>query len=283
MGIIVPSPPGSTPVDIWAVKTATLQNAATTDGNGTTFDITGMATVVVTVNPTAYTGTVTFKASQDGTNFDNILGTQLGTTPVASSVANPGSTKSLWVFQTAGLTKFRGILSSSGGTSITVTASASPMPNAVPVGSTIGTAVIQANSGQSTTATSDAATAANILLAAKGVYNGATIDRERTITKFVPLQAVAITHTSPVDVYTPTAGKKFRILGYQLSSTIASAIQFEDGTGSEVLRTPVLAAAGVVSAGPMGNGILSGAANTHIFLDATVTTNVSGWIGICEE
>lgn len=283
MGVIVPSPPGGQPINVGVVLSATLQNAATSDGNGTDFDITGMATVVVTVNPTSYTGTVTFKASQDGTNFDNILGTKMGATTVASSVANPGSTKSIWIFQVAGLTKFRAPLSSSGGTSITITAEASPMPNAVPVGSTIGTAVIQANSGQSTTATADSATAANILLAAKGVYNGATIDRERTITKFVLLQAQAITHATPVDVYTPTTGKKFRILGYQLSSTIASAIQFEDGTGNEVLRTPVLAAAGVISSGPMGNGILSGAANTHIFLDATVTTNVSGWIGICEE
>jgi len=33
----------------------------------------------------------------------------------------------------------------------------------------------------------------------------------------------------------------------------------------------------------MGNGILSAAANNHLFLDVTVTGNVSGWIGICEE
>ncbi len=105
----------------------------------------------------------------------------------------------------------------------------------------------------------------------------------RIITKFVQLKAQAITATTPVDVYTPTTGKKFRILGYSISLVTGAALLFEDGTGVEVLRTPVLASTGVTSSGNMGNGILSGAVNTHLFLDATVTTNVSGWIGICEE
>ncbi|SRR5579884_2305819 len=106
---------------------------------------------------------------------------------------------------------------------------------------------------------------------------------KRIITKFIQLQAVAITHATPVDVYTPTAGKKFRILSYHISTTVAGSIQFEDGTGNEVLRTPLLAASTPSGSGEMGNGILSAAANNHLFLDVTVTGNVSGWIGICEE
>ena len=106
---------------------------------------------------------------------------------------------------------------------------------------------------------------------------------KRMITKFIQLDAVSITHATPVDVYTPTSGKKFRILGYNISTTVAGAIQFEDTTGVEVLRTPLLLAAAPFASGDMGNGYLSTAANNHLFLDVTVTGVVSGWIGICEE
>lgn len=105
----------------------------------------------------------------------------------------------------------------------------------------------------------------------------------RAITKFIQLQAQSITHATPVDVYTPTAGKKWRILGYNLSTTVAGAIQFEDTTGVEVLRTPLLLAAAPFASGDMGNGYLSTAVNNHLFLDVTVTGAVTGWIGIEEE
>lgn len=124
--------------------TATLQNAATADGNGTDYDITGMATVQLLVNPTSYTGTVTFWASPDGTTFDKIRGNRQDTTTIADNVANPGSTASIWTFQTAGLTKIRAVLSSSGGTSVTVTGAASPLPNSVPLGVTLSSAVLAA-------------------------------------------------------------------------------------------------------------------------------------------
>ena len=105
----------------------------------------------------------------------------------------------------------------------------------------------------------------------------------RMITKFVQLDAQSITHATPVDVYTPTSGKKFRVLGYNLSTTVAGAIQLEDTTGVEFLRTPLLLAAAPFASGDMGNGYLSTAANNHLFLDVTVTGAVTGWIGIEEE
>jgi hypothetical protein len=296
---------------------ATLQNAATGDGNGTDFDITGMATVQVTIIPTSYTGTVTFRASQDGTNFDVITGQKQGTSTQATSVANPGSTVSIWEFQVAGLTKFRAALSSSGGTSITVKASASPFPNNSPIGITLSSAVLAAGSAlvggvnvvdsagtnqlgvdsshnaftslklyngvAPTLASADGATAANTPLFQKGGFNGATVDRERVITKFVQIKAQAITASTPYDAYTPTTGKKFRILGYDLGSSANAAVLFEDTTGVEVLRSGTIAANSGRSSGPMGNGYLSTAANNHLFLDVTSSATLNGWIGICEE
>lgn len=144
MSTIVPSPPGSKPINLGAVTSATLQNAQTGNANGTDYDITGMATVQILVNPTAWTGTVTFWASIDGTIFNKIKGNQMDTQTYADNVANPSSTTSIWTFQTAGLTKIRAVTSSAGGTSVTVTGAASPFPNTSPLGITLSSTVLAA-------------------------------------------------------------------------------------------------------------------------------------------
>ena len=105
----------------------------------------------------------------------------------------------------------------------------------------------------------------------------------RTATKLIQLAAQAITHATPVSVYTPTTGKKWRILGFSISDTVAGSVQFEDTTGTEVFRTPLLLASTPYSSPDMGNGYLSTAANNQLFLDVTVTGNVSGFILIMEE
>lgn len=144
MSIIAPPQQGSIPISAAVVTSAILQNVATTDGNGTDYNITGMATVQLLVAPISYTGTVTFWASIDGTTFIKVRGNQQDTTTIADNVANPGSTASLWTFQTAGLTKIRAVMSSSGGTSCTVTGAASPFPNSCPLGVTLSSAVLAA-------------------------------------------------------------------------------------------------------------------------------------------
>src|SRR5579864_8524692 len=78
------------------------------------------------------------------------------------------------------------------------------------------------------------------------------VSPRRTVTKFVQLDAQSITHATPVSVYTPTTGKKWRMLSYHLSTTVAGAIQFEDTTGVEFLRTPLLAAAAPAGSPEMG-------------------------------
>lgn len=142
----------------------------------------------------------------------------------------------------------------------------------------------QTTGGTSSIAPADGDALAGTTAAVNMVQTGTgLVSPRRVITKFIQLDAQSITHATPVDVYTPTTGKKFRILGYNLSTTVAGAIQFEDTTGTEVLRTPLLAAATPFGSGDMGNGYLSTAANNHLFLDVTVTGVVTGWIGICEE
>jgi hypothetical protein len=71
---------------------ATLQNAAAATGNGTAFSVTGMTSVVFTVTQTGFSGTITFQGSEDGTNYSNILVTQLGQLNIPATLASISST-----------------------------------------------------------------------------------------------------------------------------------------------------------------------------------------------
>lgn len=151
-------------------------------------------------------------------------------------------------------------------------------------GTNYASQVISLNSTTAIPAPADSVAFAGVMPSVNMMQTGTGVaSPRRTVTKFVQLQAQAITHATPVDVYTPATGKKWRILSYHLSDTVAGAIQFEDTTGVEFLRTPLLLASTPTGSPEMGNGYLSSAANNHLFLDVTVTGNVSGWIGIEEE
>lgn len=114
-------------------------------------------------------------------------------------------------------------------------------------------------------------------------WNGATWERLRVANTFKTLAAVAITAGTPVIVWTPTAGKKFRLLGYSLSLSVAGAVILDD-VAAEFIRTPLMAAGvGTSSPAPMGNGFLSAAANNTLKLDVTATGSVSGFVFGTEE
>lgn len=100
------------------------------------------------------------------------------------------------------------------------------------------------------------------------------------------IKAVAITAATPVSVWNPNAlvsGLRFVVLGWSLSLSSAGSILFEDGTGNEVFRTPLLAAAGI-STSPFGFVYEAGSASAGsgggnaLFLDVTVSGSVSGVI-----
>lgn len=125
-------------------------------------------------------------------------------------------------------------------------------------------------------------TALTVGQAAKANSVPVVLPSDDRITKFVQVKAQAITAATPVDVYTPTTGKKFVILGYDLGLSVAGSILFEDTTGVEVLRTGTMAANAGKASGPMGDGVTSAAANNHLFLDVTASGTINGWIGIKE-
>lgn len=110
------------------------------------------------------------------------------------------------------------------------------------------------------------------------LFNGGSWDRWRTPQRFVPIQAVAVTAGVAQVVWTPGGGKKFHLMGFMVSLSVAGYIIFEDNT-TEFLRTPAMAA-GIGQANPanFGNGYTSSAANNTIKMDVSASGTINGFL-----
>lgn len=114
------------------------------------------------------------------------------------------------------------------------------------------------------------------------IYNGASWDRQRTPVIFKPLAAVSM--TAEITIWTPAAGKKFRLMGYCLESgTLGGNVTLKDNTaGTTILIVPFGAANGVIN-DSFGNGILSAAANNVLTAIGAATQTLSGYVYGTEE
>lgn len=129
----------------------------------------------------------------------------------------------------------------------------------------------------------DAATlrASLLVWAVQSGLTGATLDILRTANVFKTVASVAITAGTPVTVWTPAAGKKFRVLGFALGASVATAIILLD-SAAEIARQLVPAATSAPSP-PMGNGILSVLANNTLKLNVSTSATINGFVFGTEE
>lgn len=115
-------------------------------------------------------------------------------------------------------------------------------------------------------------------------FTGAAFDRLRTPIVFKPFASTAVVAGVGLTVWTPAAGKKFRLMGWLISDSVAGQLIFGDNAvGTVIARSETLAAAGVSREDRIGNGILSAAANNVLKLDVTVNGNVAGMVWGTEE
>lgn len=116
------------------------------------------------------------------------------------------------------------------------------------------------------------------------VYDGnVTFDLARSPTIFKTLNAVVITTSTAL--WTPAAGKKFRLLGGMVSvGTAAGNVLIQDAvSGSTIFILPKQALDTVFYVGPFGNGILSAAANNALAAIGASTATISGTLWGTEE
>jgi len=124
--------------------------------------------------------------------------------------------------------------------------------------------------------------AAGILHIEQMAFNGATFARLRTPTIFTSFSAVTI--TSETTIWTPASGKKFRLMGFVITQTVATGdIALKDGTGLSTILTVPATPVGQPLAVPLGNGILSGAADRVLSATGASTEKISGFVYGTEE
>lgn len=107
-------------------------------------------------------------------------------------------------------------------------------------------------------------------------YNGATGDLVRVQSFRVDVATVAI--GSIATIWTPTSGKKFRLMGGSISVSAACSVLFEDnsaGAGNFIWRTPKLAADTPYNF-DLGNGYLSAAVNQVLKATGSAAANLTG-------
>ena len=102
---------------------------------------------------------------------------------------------------------------------------------------------------------------------------------------FKMIDANAITAGTEETVWTPQSGSKIRLLGWCLSASAATAIEFQDSaaSGTVIAQTPLLAAAGGHTSPDLGDGIVRAAADGVLKLDVTGNSTVSGMVWGIEE
>jgi len=115
------------------------------------------------------------------------------------------------------------------------------------------------------------------------LWNGQTYSRTRAPTKFININAASI--AAEATIWTPTAGRRFRLMGYVLESgTIGWQCATQRQYGWLYHHGRALRRAnGVIVSPPMGNGILSGAVNNVLTATGTATQTLSGYVFGTEE
>lgn len=114
-------------------------------------------------------------------------------------------------------------------------------------------------------------------------YNGAAGDLIRIQSFRVDMSAVTI--TAIATVWTPTAGKRFRLMGGSFSVSAAVSVLFEDnaaGAGNFVWRTPKLLADTPYSF-DLGNGKLSAVIDQVLKATSSAAATITGTLYGVEE
>lgn len=119
----------------------------------------------------------------------------------------------------------------------------------------------------------------------QSAFNGQIGEAMRSPGKFITLNAVSV--ATETTIWTPAAGKRFRLMGYVLTSgTVGGNVVLKDNTaGTTIGVIPFGAANATINVTPpaLGNGILSAAINNVLTATGTATQTLSGWLIGCEE
>ena len=101
---------------------------------------------------------------------------------------------------------------------------------------------------------------------------------------FKTIDANAITAGTPENIWVPTGDRRVRLLGWSLSATTVTTIEFVGASANTtvVAQTPRLGVAEIHNSPDMGDGVLLGG-NDDLQIDVTDDATVSGMVWGVEE
>jgi hypothetical protein len=114
-----------------------------------------------------------------------------------------------------------------------------------------------------------------------GAFDGANVSRKRTCSVFKPQNAANT--NAEITVWTPAAGKRFRLMKLFITGSVAGNYTFRDNTAGTIIAILTLAAGGQFSPVDLDNGILSAAANNVLTCTGPGGSTLSGILCGTEE
>ena len=105
-------------------------------------------------------------------------------------------------------------------------------------------------------------------------FNGTTWDRVRTPNTFKPFSVTVASIGTGQTVWDPAADKRFRVMGFAVTSDKAVQVNFKDGSVATIFSTPAVVAATPFGVSGIGNGMLSASANNLLTLDVSASVPV---------
>lgn len=129
--------------------------------------------------------------------------------------------------------------------------------------------------------TSDGSSGTGAIATTKMGWNGATFDRVRVGKVYKYIEYLNLANATATTVWTPSAGKKFRLMGVSISvSGTNSAAHLRDGAGGTIFYT-VRAPGTDTKTFDFGNGYLSSAVNNVLEIynltGGTINVQVTAW------
>jgi len=99
------------------------------------------------------------------------------------------------------------------------------------------------------------------------------------------IAGLAVLAGTPQAIWTPTAGKKFKLAGFHVGVSAACSVLFKEGAANTSInvRTGLLGINGVVHADSLPGGIVSAAADNVLKIDVTANATVHGFVWGSEE
>lgn len=127
------------------------------------------------------------------------------------------------------------------------------------------------------TATSDGQTASTFTAIAQTGFNGSTIDRIRVSNTFKYIEYLALANNGTTTIWTPTSGKRIRLMGLHFSASAAAKVHIKDGSGGTIISTLRFNAAGTYHL-ELANGRLSASANNILEIQNVTGSAIDVWV-----